>query len=705
MMLQMDSRRDQILSTFKRFDADGDGVISKDELMNVFSAISPTGFDTGTFDDVFAAADANGDGKIQYEEFVDFVFGMCPKKIRTPRNNPGLEYRSWLPERFEVDISQRYALDKLELGKGCYGKVFVAKDKACANRVVAIKKVTKTHDHDTNDSFYTEITIMKDLDHANICKLFGTYEEGRNIFFIMEYCEGGDLCTRIQKQGHITEDLSADILSQVSSALRYAHSRSIAHRDLKPENVVFCSKDPENTMVKLIDWGLGISFAATRMRSAVGSFTYSAPEVMASSCSKGYSSACDLWSLGVLAFVMLSGNEPFSGSAREHIKAALAESYSMEGDIWDDISEEAKNFVRGLLRADPEKRVCIEDVGKHPWLEMNRIVPEARPSFKGKSQEVLDNIRSASQKSLCSKICCVAIARHMNHTDVRNIYNIFRKLDKSGDGVLSIEELRDGFSDAFGKDAGDSKDIERVFSCMDLNRSGTIDYTEFLAASLGEKLIEQDEAVWAAFKAFDVMNTGKISKDDLRQVLANADVQKAWTPWLCESLVNDFLKEFDTDCNGEIDFEHWKEFMRRTWDNQNAPSESESPTGSNCSPPPSPYRHPVQSLKRRHRSAATLADQCLTKVGMMPAEDFLDVMEDWRSTTQGASNDSLPVLPTFFLDGPAPTLDSLPVFTRALTEPNSLSNKTDSKPSLAAKKKLELPRLPIFSRKCATMDL
>merc|ERR1719162_2092622 len=147
---------------------------------------------------------------------------------------------------------------------------------------------------------------MKELDHANICKLFGTFEEGRHIYFIMEYLEGGELFARIQQLGHISEALSADILAQVASALRYAHSRSIAHRDLNPENVMFCSKDPENTMVNLIDWGLGISFAGRKMNSAVGSFAYTAPEVHVNAHA-GYSSACDVWSLGVLAYTMLCG--------------------------------------------------------------------------------------------------------------------------------------------------------------------------------------------------------------------------------------------------------------------------------------------------------------------------------------------------------------------------------------------------------------
>merc|ERR1719487_1860921 len=191
------------------------------------------------------------------------------------------DYRSFLPERFEVDVSQRYTLDKLALGEGGYGKVFIAKDKSFEDRLVCVKKIVGVGDDpEKTEMIHAEVKLMKDLDHPNICKLLEVFEQGRNMFFVMEYCEGGEVFDRIVESKYIDEEISAGIILQVACALRYAHGRKIAHRDIKPENIVFCTKSANNQDIKVIDWGLGICFADQVMRSAVGSFTYAAPEVV-----------------------------------------------------------------------------------------------------------------------------------------------------------------------------------------------------------------------------------------------------------------------------------------------------------------------------------------------------------------------------------------------------------------------------------------
>merc|ERR1711933_260735 len=142
---------------------------------------------------------------------------------------------------------------------------------------------------------------------------FETYEHERFMFFVLEFCEGGDLFDRINESRGLPEALSANVIKQVASALLYAHAHGVAHRDLKPENICFCTRDPDSTHIKVIDWGLGKFFRLNGMKSNVGSSAYAAPEVLDGRKGEGYSQACDLWSLGVVAYISLSGKAPFWG--------------------------------------------------------------------------------------------------------------------------------------------------------------------------------------------------------------------------------------------------------------------------------------------------------------------------------------------------------------------------------------------------------
>mmetsp|Transcript_130140 Transcript_130140/g.229154 ORF Transcript_130140/g.229154 Transcript_130140/m.229154 type:complete len:716 (+) Transcript_130140:2-2149(+) len=555
------SEAEQIISFFRKFDTDCNGYIDREELKCVFLKICPSCFDDRKVEKVFKVVDVNNDGRIDYKEFVNWLMNGSPsKRPQRLEDAPALDYRTWLPQRFEVDIAKRYALDKLEIGVGCYGKVFIAKDREFADRTVAVKRVTKTRDCDVNEQFYEEIKIMKALDHPNICKLLGTFEEGRHMFFIMEFCGGGELFARIDQQGHIDEAVSADVVRQVTSALCYAHGRSIAHRDLKPENVVFFTDDPRDTLVKLIDWGLGISFAKGRMQAAVGTSMYAAPEVLSSRNVKSYTSACDLWSLGVLTYVMLSGKPPFFGNEMQRYELAMAEKYVMTGKIWNAVSDDAKDFVRGLMKVDLKDRMPVAAAVQHPWLSKTHHATDVEAV-----RQVLCNIRRFANESVCSAICITAVARHLNHKGLRDIHQVFRRIDTNGDGVLGLDEVKAGFKDIFGSESDEYRDVEVAFGSMDLDRSGFIDYTEFCAAGLGEQACSQEDAIWAAFKAFDFDNTGRISKEELHAVLQNADVERAWTPWVCEAALKEFIRKIDSDGDGYIQFNEFLNFMRQNW--------------------------------------------------------------------------------------------------------------------------------------------
>jgi len=484
----------------------------------------------------------------------DLVTGRTPSK-GGPQIN--FDLKAFMPQRLNMEISKRYDIDAREIGSGGYGKVFVAKDRNMLDRLVAIKKVV-IFDEEKKQAFLKEVGIMRDLDHPNICKLLETYEQGRFMFFVMEYCEGREVFDRIMEHGMIAEHTTADIVKQSASALKYAHNRGIAHRDMKPENICFCSKDTANNTVKVIDWGLGFYFGQARMNSAVGSLTYAAPEVLEARELDGYTSACDLWSLGVVTYVMLCGKPPFWGNYTEQLRKMKKEQYPMSDATWQAVSSDAKDLIRNLLKTDPSQRLPMDAVLKHPWL---RITHSSMDSAL--TQTVLANMKQFSSTSHFFSLCVASVARQLDHRSLRDVHKVFCEMDANGDGVLELQEVKTGFEKIYGKDSDECKEVEEMFRRLDLDGSGTIDYTEFCAAGIGERMSTQESVLWAAFKTFDIHDDdGRISKDEIKQVLQNADVNKFWTPEVCESVTKELFDRFDADGDESIDFQEWLKLMR-----------------------------------------------------------------------------------------------------------------------------------------------
>lgn len=235
-----------------------------------------------------------------------------------------------------------------------------------------------------------------------------------------------------------------------------------------------------------------------------------------------------------------------------------SEEYDMSKGIWADVSSDAKDLIRGLLKADPQERMPLDRVLKHPWLQVRREMDTDI------GREVLTNLRTFSNTSPFFSFCVALVARQLDHRSLRDVHRIFVEMDTNGDGVLELQELKAGFERIFGENSEQVKNVEEMFSRLDMDGSGKIDYTEFCAAGIGERLSTEDNLLWAAFKAFDIQGgeDDLVTKDEIKKVLMKADVQRLLTDEICDELSDELFSRFDGNGDGSLDFQEWLRLMR-----------------------------------------------------------------------------------------------------------------------------------------------
>jgi len=442
-----------------------------------------------------------------------------------------------------------YDMEIKKLGEGSYGSVSrgVHKSTAVARAIKTIAKTKVKH----IERFRKEIAIMKIMDHPNIIKLFETFEDHHNIYLAMELCSGGELFDRIVEASHFSEKEAAIVMQQMLRAIFYLHEQHICHRDLKPENFLFQSKAPiEGNVLKLIDFGLSSKFKdGEAMSSRAGTPYYVSPQVLAGK----YNNLCDLWSAGVIMYVLLCGQPPFFGHTDQEVLAKVKQGYLTFGPKeWTGVSQDAKDLVRMLVKMDPSERLNAEQALNHSWIK-NRA-PQA--SNAPLPTNFVPRLRRFRCRSKFSKAVLHVIASQLNEIQIKSLRETFLSLDDNGDGLLSLTELKEGLSRAGITDM--PKDLKEIMEGIDADGSGVIDYTEFLAATIERRQYMEENVCWTAFRVFDMDGDGKITPNELRRVLNNGSVNDL----VDLQATADVLKEVDKNGDGAIDFKEFMSMMR-----------------------------------------------------------------------------------------------------------------------------------------------
>jgi len=448
------------------------------------------------------------------------------------------------------ELEDFYLVDKKVIGEGSYGSVQKGQVKDTGHWR-AIKAVNKSLVKNS-EQFREEMAIMKLLDHPNIVRLYETFEDQRFVYLVMELCTGGELFDSIVAQGKFTEQIAALHVQQMMRAVNYMHQNYIMHRDLKPENWLLASEDPKSEL-KLIDFGLSKRFSPGEFASTkAGTPYYVAPEVLEGR----YAEQSDIWSVGVIMYILLCGSPPFSGNdtvaVLDAVKRARPQFNKKE---WKTISTEAKALLKALLVREPSQRMTAAGALQHEWMKLAETPMDTLPTTS-----VVQNLKSFSVMNKLKKASLNVIASQLTDQAIKELTDLFMAMDENNDGTLSVGELMDGLTRA---GVGIPPDLAELMERIDTDGSGVIDYSEFMAATMDKKKFIQEDVCWRAFKTFDVDGSGLLDKQELMRLLGVDDITDVMQVAVTEEEVDAIMKEVDVNGDGKIDFDEFLTMMRK----------------------------------------------------------------------------------------------------------------------------------------------
>jgi calcium-dependent protein kinase len=443
-------------------------------------------------------------------------------------------------------LKQDYFIGQ-KLGAGSFGYVNYATHRS-SGQVRAIKTVRKasiTSDVGARRKFMSEIEILKHMNHPGIVKLYEFYEDEYNYHMVTEYLPGGELFDYILKTKSLNELSAAHVMRQLFSAVSYCHANNIVHRDLKPENLLLTSKTELN--LKVIDFGTsGLCEPHKKLHAKYGTSYYIAPEVI-----KGkYNELCDMWSCGVILYIILVGRPPFNGETEKVIMSkAMKGDYSLLGHGWQHISPEAKDLVSRLLSKNTKTRISASQALLHPWITHNF----SSPTSERHTQLTLKNLSAFRSEQKLQHAALTFIASQLiTKEESRQLTLAFQAIDTNGDGKISREELLEHYSSL----ANGEEEVNRILAEVDVDGNGFIDYSEFLTATIDKDHYINKSNLMTAFMVFDKDGSGTITTAEIKSLLG-ADVKSRDTVW------RELIAQVDRNGDGVIDVNEFKEMMLR----------------------------------------------------------------------------------------------------------------------------------------------
>lgn len=456
-------------------------------------------------------------------------------------------------------FSDRYKGQRV-LGKGSFGEVILCKDKITGQEY-AVKVISKRQVKQKTDKelLLKEVELLKKLDHPNIMKLYEFFEDKGYFYLVTEVYTGGELFDEIINRKRFSEADAARIVRQVLSGINYMHRNKIVHRDLKPENLLLENKK-KDANIRIIDFGLSTHFEPQKkMKDKIGTAYYIAPEVLHGT----YDEKCDVWSTGVILYILLSGCPPFNGANEfEILKKVEKGKFTFDLPQWRKVSEPAKDLIRKMLAYVPSMRISAKDALDHPWIKSTDVTAKDSINLPSLESTILNIRQFQGTQKLAAAALLYMGSKLTTNEETDELNKIFQKMDKNGDGQLDKQELMEGYVELMklkGEDvsvldkSAIETEVEQVLEAVDFDKNGFIEYSEFVTVAMDRRTLLSRQRLERAFEMFDSDGSGKISSSELATIFGVSELDsEAWRR---------VLAEVDRNNDGEVDFEEFQQML------------------------------------------------------------------------------------------------------------------------------------------------